>query len=336
MNHVRSEDPNPLSGMAARVSGGDIMDTYRLSVFARVMEVQNISRVAEEFNLTQPAVSLHIRRLERDMGVRLFERRGRYIVPTEAATALYRYVRAALDVLDEARQHMVDFREGKRGRITVGASTTGVLYYLPPLLRAYKARFPQVDVVLRAEITDRIREAVASDAVDVGFVWGPIADPRVRTQTLGHDTFALVAPPDHPIARYDVVPPRLLTAERFILPVEGSATWQFVESCLRGIGVIPNVAMQLGTTEAIKRAVEAGLGLAVISSKAAEREVSDGTLRALNVEGADFRRPIVIIWRSGATLSPAASALLQMALTFPIVRGASQTGDERVRTSSGG
>lgn len=293
------------------------MELYRLSVFLRVMERRSVSRAAEELNLTQPAVTLHIRKLEEEIGIRLFERQGRHIAPTEAAHVLYRYALAVFDTLEQARKHLQDFREGKRGRVQVGAGTTS-LYYLPGLLRAYKARYPHVEIMLRSDLTDRIREAVASGALDLGFIWGPVSDTRLNSMTLGYDTFVVIAPPDHPLARQTLVAPEALSGEPLILTDEGTATRNFTESRLRAIGVVPKVVIPINITEAIKRAVESGLGLAIIPRKAAELELRDGTLSVLNIADTDFRRPVVITWRRTAALSAPAQALLNMAQHVPL------------------
>lgn len=295
------------------------MDPKRLEIFCRVFETGSVSRAAAELNLTQPGASQHLRRLERDVGVRLFARKGREIAPTEAAEILYPHARAILDAGASARSRLAEHAEGRRGHVVVGASTTGVLYYLPPMFRSFRQSHPDVSIALRAEITDRIREAVAIDAVDIGIVWGPVADSRLAAEPIARDRFALVASPANPLAGQRAVSRAAVNAQPFVLPIEGSTTRRFVESRLREIGVVPRPQMEFDTTEAMKRAVEGNLGIALVSRKAAERELRDGHLVALEVPGADFGRDIVIIRRRDRVLSPAMAAVLAAARSFTFV-----------------
>ena len=289
------------------------MDFHKLEVFCRVVDNLSITRTAEDLHLSQPAVSLAIRRLEREVGTALIQRQGRQVAPTHAGRAFYPYARAMLAARDEAERWLKEFKEGQSGQLVIGASTTGVLYYLPPLLEAFRARHPRIQVALHAAITDRIREAVAADTMDMGFVWGPTADPRLSSRLLTWGEFAVIVHPAHPLADGGPVSPEALAREPFILARSGSSTRWFVESRLRDAGIVPRAVMEFDTTEAMKLAVEASLGVAVVSRKAVDRELSQGLLRVVCVEGLDLRRPILAIWARGRPLPPAAQRVLEMA-----------------------
>lgn len=289
------------------------MDFYRLEIFCRVVELQSITRAAEELHLTQPAVSQQIRKLEKSLGVRLFERKGRDLVPSAEGNLLYRYARAIIDTRNEAVYQLRELCSGRSGRLTIGASTTGVLYYLPRLLRSYRQAYPNVELVVRAEITDRIREAVASAALDLGFIWGPVADPRLETVCLGQDDFAVIVHPDSALAKEETVEPQVLAREVFILAEEGSTTRKFVEGRLREVGIVPRVVMSFSTTEAMKRVVEGSLGVAVVSRKAVSWELQAGSLRRITVRGLNLRRDLMVVWRRDRELPPSLRALIEMA-----------------------
>lgn len=291
-------------------------DLHRLRVFARVVELRSVSRAAEELSLSQPAVTHHLRRLERDTGVRLFERQGRAIAPTRAALVLYRYSSTLLDLADELGIRLQELQQGRRGQLTVGVSNTG-LYYSVPLLRHYHQAFPKVRVVLRLEISDRIQELVATGAVDVGITSGPVRNSRLHAHVLAHDAWVFIAPADHPLAARSSLSPQTLAEEPFVLPPRGSVSWSFVRSHLQRIGLTPRAAMYLASSEAMKRAVESGLGLSLLSSKVAEKELREGAVRVLPVEGAPFRRPVVVLWPREMALSRPAAVLVRMARQAP-------------------
>ena len=289
---------------------------HRLRVFTRVIERGGVSRAAEELYLSQPAVTHHIRRLEREVGVRLFERRGRSIVPTPAAQVLYRYASTLLNVADELQIRLQELQHGREEQFTLGASNSG-LYYVVPLLRTYHQAFPHVRVSLRLDVNDRIREQVASGAIDVAIIAGPVQDSRLQSRVLDYDLWIFMASPDHPLAARERVPVEALVGMPFILPPRGTASYAFVCSRLKSLGVTPKAAMYRNSTEAIKRAVESGIGITLLSATVAEKELREGVLRDLRVEGAPFPRPIVMVWARGPAPSPVVKALLDMGRGVP-------------------
>lgn len=293
------------------------MDLNKLEIYCRVVENQSIVRTAEQMHLSQPGVSVIIRRLEKELGTKLLERHGRKVVPTYAGQTLYRFARSLIAMRDEAYQWLTDLKAGRRGQVFIGASTTGVLYYLPPLLANYRSQYPQIEVILQAAITDRIREAVVNEIMDIGFIWGPVADHRLHSRLLTIGEFAAIAPSTHPLTSMrSPLPAEALAQENFILAKAGSSTRWFAESRLREAGIIPRVIMEFETTEAMKLAVASGLGISVVSRKAVEREIADGILQILSIENINLRRPILAIWSRHRTLSPAAKTLLELATTY--------------------
>jgi DNA-binding transcriptional LysR family regulator len=254
--------------------------------------------------VTQPAVSMHVRALERAYGVVLLERRGDGAVPTPAGQALYRRARVMLRQRREAVRELAAWRVDGPPPLVVGASATGVAYYLPPLLRRFGEQEPTVRVVLRVDITDRIVEAVVAGEAALGAVWGPTRRADLRVTVLGEDRFAVIAPADHQLvqasgarAGEDVPVPtaQALSGFPFVLGMPGSATRRFIEGGLRSVGIDPPVAAEVVSSADMKRAVEDGVGLAVVSRKAVEAELAGGRLRALAVPGLDLWREVDVI-----------------------------------------
>lgn len=283
------------------------MQAYHLEVFTRVVDCGSFSQAALELFITQPAVSQHVKALEKTLGMRLLERGPGGLTLTEAGEIVYRFARQSLHAQSEMRRLLDALQAGNRGRVSVGASSTGVLYYLPSLLRQFRVTHAGVEVTLASDITDRLRAAVIDQQMDVALVWGPVAEPRLTAVTLHRAPFVVICAPDHPLAAKPVVSPSDLAAHPFIMNLRGTTTRQFIESTLREAGVVPQVAMEGTSTENIKRVVEAGLGLALVARRAVEPEVALGTLRLIPVTGLQVRREITLIIHAKRRLTPAVS-----------------------------
>ena len=260
--------------------------------------------------LSQPAVSMQVRDLERELGLRLFERTGRQLVPTEAGNCLYRYAASIHGTLEEATAAMAGFKDGRLGTIRIGASTTGVIYYLSALLGDVRRVHPGIAIALSADITDRVREGVLLGNLDIGLVWGPCYDERLLEVPLLTSNFTLILPATHVLAGQECLDAHALRVEPFVLAEEHSSTREFVVSRLRQAGIEPRVAMSLRSTEEVKQAVAAGLGLGVVAARAVRCEQLAGLLVARPVTGLMLRRPIVLVTRRArAGVPPAVERL---------------------------
>lgn len=283
------------------------MNLHQLRIFRAVAERMSFSGAAESLYLTQPAVSLQVRALERSLGVRLFDRTGGRLALTPAGEALLRSATTILNAEDEARRVLDELRGASAGRLIVAANTTGGMYLVPRLIAAFRAEAPKVQIDLDVDATDRICERVAQGTVDLGFVGGPIEDGRLAVEPVADDRLVLVASPLHPLAaRRRRIGLERLAAEPLIVPEVASRTRMLVERRLREAGLPFRPAAQMVGTEAVKKAVESNLGVAFVSSFAVEGELALGRLVRLEVEGLAIVRPIVMVHRSERYFTPAA------------------------------
>lgn len=287
------------------------MRLHQLEVFCHVYEQGSVSAAAQALHLTQPAVSMHVRSLEQEVDVQLFARSGRRLTPTAAGEALYAYASAVRNTLAEAQQTMAEFRTGRRGRVRLGASTTGVIYHLPELLGGFRERHPRTEITLEADTTERVREAVAAGHHDVGLVWGPCHDERLTEERLLTARFTLILPPGHPLLARETLQAADLRGQPFVLASEHSSTRQFVVAQLQAAGIDPAVAMSLRTTEEVKQAVAAGLGLGVVAERAVRCELAAGVIATRGVAGLSLPRPIVLLTRELAGRAGAITALVR-------------------------
>jgi DNA-binding transcriptional LysR family regulator len=251
---------------------------HQLEIFYAVVQRQSITAAAADLHLTQPAVSLQIKALEKDLGLPLLERGGSKLRLTQAGEALYRCAVSILHAKDEAQRAISELSAATKGKLILGANTTGGMYLLPRIVREFKELYPQTEVIFEIESTERIYERILQNVLDMGLVGGPTEDRRFGVEPICVDHVVLIVASSHPFARVPRIPLKGLENQPCIVPVQGSRTRQFVERKLKEAGITLRVAMQLHGTEAVKKAVEANLGIGFVSRFAVEREHALGDL----------------------------------------------------------
>jgi DNA-binding transcriptional LysR family regulator len=282
------------------------LNLHQLEIFYTVAQRLSISAAAADLRLTQPAVSLQIKALEKSLGARLLDRSGTKLSLTQAGEALYRCAVSVLHAKDEALRSIAELSAATKGKLILGANITGGMYLLPRIVRSFKESYPQTEVLFEIETTDRICERVLQNALDMGVVGGPTEDRRFGVESICLDPITMIVSPTHPLAKRRAISVRELNDHACILPAQGSRTRQLVERKLRGAGVNPQVVMQLFGTEAVKKAVEANLGVGFVSGYAVERECILGELKVVKLKGLKLTRSMELIYRKQKYFSPVA------------------------------
>ena len=282
------------------------MNFHQLQIFYQVVQRLSITAAASDLRLTQPAVSLQIKALEKGLGLPLLERGGSKLRLTQAGEALYRCAVSILHAKDEAERSIAELSAVTKGKLILGANTTGGMYLLPRIVREFKGLYPETEVIFQIESTEWIYEKILQNVVDMGLVGGPTEDRRFGVEQICLDHVALIVSPAHPFARAGKVSLSDLKAQPCILPSQGSRTRQFVERKLKEAGVTLRVAMQLPGTEAVKKAVEANLGMAFVSQFAVERECSLDDLKIIPIGRFELTRHMELIYRKQKYFSPVA------------------------------
>ena len=290
------------------------MDTRQLAAFCAVVEKKSFSQAAERLGVTQPAVSLQIRALEKRLGVQLVDRSGRRVEPTEAGQRLYRN---AQRVLAAEEQLLDELTEGERvaGRLELGASTGPGGSVVPILLGELARTYPDLSVALTVSDTHRIVELVADRAVELGVVGFARRHRSVAFEPLFHDQVVLACPPGHRFAGKTISLDDL-REESLILMQEGAGVREAIEDELRAAGARPGdfaARLELGLQESVRAAVEAGFGVTFISRSAIEAALTAGTLAEARVKGLEPSREIFLARAAGRTLTRAAQAFLDLA-----------------------
>ena len=286
------------------------MDLSKLRIFATVARLGNFTRAAELLYLTQPTVSQQIAALEAQLGASLIERLPRRLRLTPAGEALLPYAEQILALAEEAAEAARAAAGLADRTLRLGAGHALATYLLPNILSRYRARYPKRLVRISVGNTAELLDLVAVDTVELALVGSPAEHPRVLTTPFMHDRLVvIVAPGDGWAARTEVNIEEL--RERTLLTREpGSALHATVERLLGPATLAGDRVILLGETEAIKRSVEAGLGVALVQGIAVEREVAAGNLCALPLRGADDSRTYAYARRIGRELSAAAQDLV--------------------------
>jgi DNA-binding transcriptional LysR family regulator len=292
------------------------MDTRQLAAFCTVVERRSFSQAADRLGVTQPAVSLQVRALEKRLGTQLLDRSGRRVEPTEAGWRLYRGAQRMLALEDQLVAEVSASGDGAvAGDLVLGASTGPAAVAVPVVLGEFQRVHPEVRVFLTVSDTHSVVERVAARELELGIVGAARRHRGVRFEPFFSDQVILVCPPGHPFAGRTIGLDELREAP-LILMQEGAGVRQIVEDALRRQGVKLrdlDVRLELGLQESVRRAVEAGYGVTFISRTAVESDLAAGRLAEARVEGLDATREISLASSAGRARTRVADAFVAFA-----------------------
>jgi DNA-binding transcriptional LysR family regulator len=298
MNHLNAMDSRSLGSM-------ELAHVRSLQEIARQ---RGFSRAARLLHLSQPAVSHHIRLLEAELGVRLLERVGKRAFPTEAGALLLAHAGPALEQLELGRQAVQQLRGRVAGRVRLGTGATLATYVLPAILGALARRHPELELAVVTGNSPDIVAAVADSALDVGVVTLPARGRHLEVAPFAVDALVAVAPPTREWRRRRSLVATDLARHPLICYERGGTIRTVIDGWFRRGGAAPRVAMELGNAEAIKRLVEAGLGIGVTSAITVRSEARAGGLAAVPLDP-PLARELGIVRRRDRVPGPAVAAL---------------------------
>jgi DNA-binding transcriptional LysR family regulator len=292
-----------------------IIDFRHLETFCRVAELKSFSKAAGDLFLTQPTVSGHILSLERSLSLRLFDRTGREVRLTKAGEVFLQYASKIISSRKDLLNALIDFSQGIRGELSLGASTIPGEYLIPKLMGDFKKDHPQFTLSLKIADTKEIVQWVLQGYVEFGMIGSKLDHPSLHYEKYEEDEIIVVAPSGHFLTKKRGVDFENLIKVNWIMREEGSGTQMAVEKALRKKGKSLkqfNGMIEMGSTSSLKEGVKAGLGLAFISKRAVEEELKKGLLSQVSIEGLDpIVRPFYIVSYRGRTLSPVGIKFLQ-------------------------
>ena len=268
------------------------MADRRLQVFHTVARLLSFTKAAETLHMTQPAVTFQVRQLEEHFNTRLFDRTHNRISLTDAGKRVYEYADRIFELYAEMENGVREITGEISGALTIGASTTIAEYMLPTLLGDFNNRYPEVSIHLKVSNSEGIVFMVENNTIDLGVVESPVGNKNLVVETCKQDQLVAIVPPGHPLARGNRLHFSELLEYPFICREEGSGTREVINDYLDGLPDCAaglKVSMELGSPEAVKGAVEAGMGVSVVSKATVQKELRLGTLVTLTLDPPLFR-----------------------------------------------
>jgi DNA-binding transcriptional LysR family regulator len=283
-----------------------------LAHFQAVAQAGSISGGAAAVRVSQPAVSRQIAELEHELGVSLLDRLPRGCCLTEAGRILADYAFRWLSLEKEAARAVEEYRGLKRGRLTLGASQTIGGYLLPGMLAEFHCRYPEVELQVEIGNTERIHQALLAGSIELGLTEGPLLSEELESTVFFQDELVPIARPDHPLMKRRGLTAREMCREPILLREEGSGTRAVVERALQLRGIAVQPLLSLASPEAVKNAVAAGMGVAIVSRLIISLEMQAGSLGIIPVRDLSMLRPLHFQRLRGRSLSPSLSKFLEV------------------------
>ncbi|AIQ41149.1 selenium metabolism-associated LysR family transcriptional regulator [Paenibacillus sp. FSL R5-0912] len=274
------------------------MNFHQLHIFYTVSERGSFSAAALTLHMTQPAVTMQIQALEDYLGAKLFDRSTKKIMLSEAGRTLMPFALRSMQLMRETDQAMSAFTHMLEGRLQLGASLTIGEYVLPRLLGPFGREYPNISIMMKVMNTTQIMEEINKHQLNFGLIEAPVSHPDMVIEPVMGDELKLIVPQGHPLAELSEVTLSDALGYPFVLREQGSGTRRVMEEQLVAKGLDPGdmrIVMELGSTGAVKSAVEAGLGITIISTSSVKHEVALGLLKIVNLTDASFKRQFYAI-----------------------------------------
>lgn len=293
------------------------MADRRLKIFHTVARLLNFTKAAEELHMTQPAVTFQIRQLEEQFNTRLFDRTHNKVTLTDVGNQVYVFADRILKLYDDMTRSVTDMTGDVSGGVALGASTTIAEYMLPLLIGEFKAKFPDVMISLKESNTEDIVAMVENNVIDLGIVEGSVNNKNLVVEECKMDQLVVIVPNHHVLAKEKEIHVKELVSHPFISREHGSGTQEVISNYIEQYGDedLLEVCFELSSPEAIKGAVEAGMGISIVSRATIRKELQLGALTAIQLSP-KLERPFSFVRQRYRFKSRAADELLTFAQEF--------------------
>jgi DNA-binding transcriptional LysR family regulator len=289
------------------------MDFDQLETFIEVARLSSFSRAAEKRFRTQPAISSQIRSLEEEVGAKLLDRSGGKVSITASGKLFLKFAEDTLDARKSALTNIAETERVPRGEIVVGANEGTCLHILPEVFANFRKQYPDVSVSIKRADYAKVLESVIDNSVDFGVVSLPVTDTRLTAVLIHKDDLVLIAPPRHPMAKLKAVSVMDIAQYPLVVPKVGH-TRDALDSLFHERKLKPRYAMELDSSELLKRFVAADIGIGFISRSNVQEDVKANVLAAIPFLDAQIRRDLALVFRKDKALSRAALAFIDIAV----------------------
>ncbi|MDH5435166.1 MAG: LysR family transcriptional regulator [Gammaproteobacteria bacterium] len=294
------------------------MADRRLQVFHTVARLLSFTKAAESLHMTQPAVTFQVRQLEEYFNTRLFDRTHNRISLTDAGKRVYSFAEQIFQLYGEMDNAVRELTGEISGVLIIGASTTIAEYMLPALLGDFRQKYPDVGIRLKVSNTDGIVSMVENNIIDLGVVEASVSNKNLAVENCRMDKLVVILPINHPLAGEKSIPLAKILEHPYICREEGSGTREVIVEHMLANGLNANdlnITMELGSPEAIKGAVEASMGISVVSKATITKEMKLGTLVALELDP-PLERPFSFVHQKQKFRMRAMDELLEFARNY--------------------
>ena len=292
------------------------MNERKLKIFFEVAKSLNMTEVAKNLYISQPAVSMVISELEGELGVKLFERIGKKLYLTYEGEIFLGYVRRILNIYDECRTKIGHITNLKCGKLKIGASTTIGIYLLPEIIGSFGNIYKDVEISIAIENTKIIENMLLENKIDIAFVEGPIYSDEIVVKDFCDDELVVIVSSNHRLANFNEVDKDDLKNEKFILREVGSGTREVFEKAFYKNNIEYKTAFELGNTEAIKKAVISNLGISCMSKRCIKDEINLGLISMLKIKDVDLNRKFYFIYHKDKYFSNLLNVFVDYAYSF--------------------
>jgi DNA-binding transcriptional LysR family regulator len=289
------------------------MDFDQLEIFLEVARLSSFSRAAEKRYRTQPAISSQIRALEEEVGARLLDRSGGRVSLTASGKLFFKYAEETLEHRKTILTEIAETERVPRGEIVVGANEGTCLHILPEVFAQFKRDYPGVSVSIKRADYARILESVLENVVDFGVVSLPVTDNRLQAELIHRDELVVITPPSHPLASRKSLTVAEVAAFPLVVPKAGH-TRDALDTIFYDRKLKPTLAMELDSSELLKRFVAADVGIGFIARSNIEEDIRAKALAAIPMSDAQVRRDLALVFRKDKSLSRAAKAFMDIAI----------------------
>lgn len=289
------------------------MDLHYLKLFNTLAKELNFSKAANALFISQPAVSMQIKKLESELNLKLFDKIGKSIFLNDNGKILYDYTKKIFSLVEEAEAKLSNINGEFKGSINIGASNTPGTYILPKVLGKFKEKYPAVNTTLHVANTYRIEKMIFENKIDFAINGGDIPyKSQLYVERMAEDKLLLVASPESKYVRTSGSIIQDLSDAKFIMHEKNSQLYKLSEEIVGKLGLPLNITMCLGSIDAIKQAVASGLGISIIPKSAIAAEIKYDILKVIHLSGFGWKYPYNLIYHKNKNLTPAAEKLIEM------------------------
>jgi len=288
------------------------MNLNQLKIFYLAAKKRNLSAAAAELFITQPAVTKGIQRLQEFYDMKFVDHIGKKLVLTDAGEALYEIAEKIFDLESQAEESIRDFQQRKRGHIRILSSESFGDYYLPRVIVSFSKDYPLVRISMNILPTEQVIENTATLKDDLGFISYPVEHSKLLVEEVLEDQLVIITPPNHPLVRRKRLDPRDLEGQLIVMHETGSAPRRAIEEYIRRHRISVGIPMEISSNRAIKRAVEEGIGIALISRKVANEEIETGRLAAIPLSDPAMTRKFYMVRHREKYLSEPLQCFIDM------------------------